>query len=551
MSATTIPLPTQEPDRTNIGALIRPDSENPTKWAGNSITFSVLTENNVATYPIKTEPLDKELTSIAAPNENFKVAIRTMFKNMFEPVIPVSFVEVAETDKEQGLVRIMLGGVTDKSTAAFALPPGNDPIDGDVFLSSTVELKEGVTSASDAYTKVGTYDYTTVFHEVAHALGLSHPGNYNAGEAADPNAKGPFVAIGVDNVMNAAMSYNLNEEDSNVTTLMPYDIRALQYLYGKNTSFNSTDTTYSLNFNTATLNDASNADMNSLNLNLAGKRTIWDGGGQDTLNAVGLPTDNYYFDLNPGGLLTAQSARNASTYEGQDGQKQAGVTYPIDRFGIRLAFDMQIENLLGTGGNDEVVGNTSDNLLFGGSGNDSVTGNDGNDTLSGNQGTDVLSGGNGNDFIVGGRDNDSVSGNAGDDLIVSGNIGNDLVDGGDGNDLLVGGQDNDTLLGGAGNDTLSGDLGQDVLTGGTGADTFVLRSVAATTDLNQADVITDFEVGADFIGLSTGVTQIVEDTTLNGVTGSLIRNASDRSILGFVNNVSSAQLATRFVSSSL
>jgi Ca2+-binding RTX toxin-like protein len=355
--------------------------------------------------------------------------------------------------------------------------------------------------------------------------------------------------------MNSVMSYNHNWDDSKVTTLMPYDIRALQYLYGKNTSFNSTDTTYTLNFNTATLNDASNADMNSLNLNLAGKRTIWDGGGQDTLNALALPTDNYYFDLSPGGLLTAQSARNASSYEGQNSQKWAGVTYPIDRFGIRLAFDMQIENLLGTGGNDEVLGNTSDNLLVGGNGNDSMTGNDGNDTLSGNQGVDVLSGGNGNDFIVGGRDNDSVSGNAGDDLIVSGNIGHDLVDGGDGNDLLAGGQNNDTLLGGVGNDTLSGDLGQDVLTGGTGADTFVLRSVAATTDINQADVITDFEVTTDLISLSTeDITQaFLKDTTLNGVTGSLIfiRNASDSSILGFVNNVFSSQLATRFVISSL
>jgi Ca2+-binding RTX toxin-like protein len=446
----------------------------------------------------------------------------------------------------------MLGAMLDKSPA-FSRLPENYPSAGDVFLSTTV--------ASDAYTKVGTHEYETVFHEVGHALGLNHPGNYN-GQATEPNAKGPFVPIGVDNVMNTVMSYNFKKGDSEVTTLMPYDIRALQYMYGKNTSFNNTDTTYTLNFNTATLNDASNADMNSLNLNLAGKRTIWDAGGKDTLNARGLPTDNYYFDLSPGGLLTAQSARNAnaSTYEGQDGQKQAGVTYLIDRFGIRLAFDMQIENLLGTDGNDEVLGNTSDNLLVGGNGHDTMAGNDGNDTLSGddgndilsgNKGVDVLSGGNGNDFIVGGRDNDSVSGNAGDDLIVSGNIGSDLVDGGDGNDLLVGGQDNDTLLGGAGNDTLSGDLGQDVLTGGTGADIFTLRSIASTTDLTQADVITDFEVTTDSIGLSTGVTQVVEDTTLNGVTGSLIRNASDRSILGFVNNVFSSQLATRFVTSSL
>ncbi len=61
-----------------------------------------------------------------------------MFKNMFEPVISMSFVEVAETDKEQGSVRIMLGALTEKTWAAFALMPENYPSAGDVFLSTTV-----------------------------------------------------------------------------------------------------------------------------------------------------------------------------------------------------------------------------------------------------------------------------------------------------------------------------------------------------------------------------------------------------------------------------
>ncbi|NJN60360.1 MAG: hypothetical protein HC795_01435 [Coleofasciculaceae cyanobacterium RL_1_1] len=135
--------------------------------------------------------------------------------------------------------------------------------------------------------------------------------------------------------------------------------------------------------------------------------------------------------------------------------------------------------------------------------------------------------------------------------MVSGNLGDDVVNGGDGNDLLVGGQGNDALNGETGDDTLSGDFGKDTLTGGTGADTFVLRSATATTDTAQADIVTDFELGSDRIGLSAGAVQALEDTTLNGVSGTLIRDANaGNAILGFVNNLSSAQLAGQFVSTS-
>ena len=46
----------------------------------------------------------------------------------------------------------------------------------------------------------------------------------------------------------------------------------------------------------------------------------------------------------------------------------------------------QIENVIGTGFNDNITGDANANALYGGAGNDSLFGGDGNDTLFGGTG---------------------------------------------------------------------------------------------------------------------------------------------------------------------
>ncbi|OWJ65403.1 calcium-binding protein [Inquilinus limosus] len=161
-----------------------------------------------------------------------------------------------------------------------------------------------------------------------------------------------------------------------------------------------------------------------------------------------------------------------------------------------------IENLIGSQGNDTLIGGTDANTLDGGGGNDTLFGVDSND---------VLRGGAGADHLDGGLDIDTASyfsgttgvtvnlatgtGSGGDaqgDTLVS--IEN--LSGSRGNDRLIGAGGANTLQGWNGNDTLQGGAGHDTLTGGAGADRFVFTALSDSVAGTNADRITDFSHAA-------------------------------------------------------
>lgn len=145
------------------------------------------------------------------------------------------------------------------------------------------------------------------------------------------------------------------------------------------------------------------------------------------------------------------------------------------------------QTLLGTEGDDSLEAGPETTLVAGGWGNDEITGSDRDDVLRGDL----------NERDPGGTE-------GGDDLIFGG-AGNDYIGGKGGNDTLVGGTGDDQIWGDDGDDILRGGLGNDILTGdnfsgGSGADTFILAAGAGT------DLIMDFELGTDRIGLADGLT---------------------------------------------
>ncbi|MCB5188831.1 hypothetical protein LG200_12545 [Methylobacillus caricis] len=160
-----------------------------------------------------------------------------------------------------------------------------------------------------------------------------------------------------------------------------------------------------------------------------------------------------------------------------------------------------IENIIGSGGDDLLIGDQNANRIEGGAGNDTIEGiaNTGTvgDTLIGGTGTNTISyehatttgtvtvnlaTGKGQ---VGSSQEDTLSqfthiiGSKAASNTLTGNNGNNEITGGDLADKLNGGSGNDTLIGGGGNDTLIGGNGNNKLYGGD-------ISGALTTEKNTA-----------------------------------------------------------------
>ncbi len=89
---------------------------------------------------------------------------------------------------------------------------------------------------------------------------------------------------------------------------------------------------------------------------------------------------------------------------------------------------INVENAIGTNGDDLLFGNGRDNILFGMNGADELRGANGNDFLSGDGGEDSLFGGNGDDYLDGGQGDDRLHGGAGSDIFVfSAGSGRDII----------------------------------------------------------------------------------------------------------------------------
>jgi serralysin len=285
-------------------------------------------------------------------------------------------------------------------TTAVGTPPDDSTFPtfahGDMFFNSTDYNSP----------RLGNFAYHTLIHELGHALGLKHghvSQSYPGGTATIPKLPGEH-----DSMEFSVMTYRANvggptnfyhnETFGFAQSFMMLDIQALQYLYGADFTFRSSNTTYTWNKATGEMS------VNGQGQGKPGANrvflTIWDGGGEDTYDMSNYST-NVTIDLNPGSFsITAQN--QLAVLNTNDDVKSRGNVFNALLFDDDLR--SLIENAIGGSGNDKITGNVGQNTLEGNGGNDKLTGLDGADSLDGGAGSDTLKGGKGNDaYFYGGR----------------------------------------------------------------------------------------------------------------------------------------------------
>nr|WP_319382822.1 M10 family metallopeptidase C-terminal domain-containing protein [uncultured Roseibium sp.] len=363
--------------------------------------------------------------------------------------------------------------------ASFSWWSNGDLISADVNVSKSWLNSYG--------TSINSYSFQTYIHEIGHALGLRHGGNYNgsATYGVDNHYQNDSWQATVMSYFSQTENTYINASYAYVITPMVADIIAVQDLYGVPTSIRTGATVYGNNSNAGGYLEA------FFDSNQTAAMTIYDYGGTDLF-------DFSHYGANQRIDLNQEAISNVGGLTGN----------------LIVARGTIIESAHGGSGNDDLIGNSADNTLLGNNGDDDLTGGGGNDILRGGYGNDTMSGGAGNDtvyytngdkFWVNGTPQD-VGGSGVDTLVMeSGSVfntsglswygfetfigagrndrvaGNDdtvdyVLDGGGGNDTLIGSGGDDELIGGSGNDFLRGGWGSDIVSGGSGNDTIYYGS---------------------------------------------------------------------------
>ena len=283
------------------------------------------TQNDPTNLNSSNEPYRAATDSLNIIQQDFVSSALSKWAN----VANIQFTLVDDNAVQVGDLRFTFTTAVDEGGHAYF--PNQSAIAGDIWLP--VDQSD----TTFANPKEGTYGYHTFLHEIGHSLGLKHP------------FEGYSLPTDQDWYANSVMSYNdwkrsedpnrLVTADFSPTTPMWYDIAAIQFLYGANNSYHTGNDVYTYRENEHYW------------------ETIWDAGGNDTINYIGSAPakidlrDGYFSDMG----LDVEFSNN------------------MFLFGtITIFHGVIIENAYGGSGDDTLHGNSVNNFLNGYLGTDTA-----------------------------------------------------------------------------------------------------------------------------------------------------------------------------------
>ena len=344
-------------------------------WTGTGVTYGFA--GNAADY--YANPMYSgynEPSQFLALSAAGKGIVRAAFSS-WSGLINLKITEVASGVHPD----LNVGGSSIPDTA-WAYYPGSNDSSGDIWFGLDKSFFSKLVSSAGP--SIGSYEYATALHEIGHALGLKHP--HQGTVKLDPAYDGlEYSVMSYRSYLGGPTSYYTVETWGFPQSLMMLDIAAIQDLYGADFTTQSGSTVYRFDPATGEMTvNGSSAGTPGANRVF---RTIWDGGGTDTIDLSAYST-NLDIDLNPGKGIdldvggTLQRAQLSST------------VYAAHHIYMSLLYNGDIrsliENATGGTGDDILRGNVAANLLKGGAGADTLTGGLGTDTLTLGSGKDTV-----------------------------------------------------------------------------------------------------------------------------------------------------------------
>jgi hypothetical protein len=237
-----------------ITALTTQDGTQPSlAWSTDIITFSIDTGQIDPTNPEYTD----EMSGYVAMTDGKVAAAREAFA-LYNDLIAVDLLET--TDWPSAHITINKSSNTGNETyTAFSYwLVDNDPRSEYKLADADIWLADGwTTQDEDSDFFQGSYGIETYLHEMGHALGLTHPGDYNGTANYDLDATHQQDTLeytvlsyfdagadgsDTDHIGTAGRSYG--------ATPLLHDILALQAIYGADMTTRTGETTYGFNSTT-------------------------------------------------------------------------------------------------------------------------------------------------------------------------------------------------------------------------------------------------------------------------------------------------------------